>query len=182
MAQRHAPPLASGEQAHRHIVGREHQGIGGDVHQSVDFPAPNGVDLFLQPAHLLHELVEIVSVLRFGHAGRDGVEPVDEVLQRFHRRAKILPHGLIERQFRLLGHIADAHSLGQRRGAVELGFDPGHDPQQSRLAGPVFTNDADFCPIKKRQADIAQHHLVAVRLADVVHLENELRRHRNQLD
>ena len=55
-AQGHAAPLAAGELSHRHVVGRQHQRVGGDVHQPVRLPAVDGVDLVLQLAHLVHQL------------------------------------------------------------------------------------------------------------------------------
>ena len=70
-AQGHPPPLAAGKLADRGVVGRQHQGVAGDVHHAVQLPAIAGVDLLLEPAHLVHQLVEVVVRLRVGHpAGR----------------------------------------------------------------------------------------------------------------
>ena len=66
-AQGHAAALAAGELPHGRVVGRQHEGVGGDVHQAVEFPAVAVVDLLLQAAHFLHELVEVVVFLGIGH-------------------------------------------------------------------------------------------------------------------
>ena len=46
-AQGHPPPLAAGKLADRGIVGRQHQGVGGDVQQAIQLPAVAGVDFLL---------------------------------------------------------------------------------------------------------------------------------------
>ena len=78
-AQGHPPPLAAGKLADRRVVGRQHQRVAGDVHHAVQFPAARGVDLFLEPAHLVDELIEVVVRLRVGHAAGDLVEAIDQV-------------------------------------------------------------------------------------------------------
>ena len=153
-AQRHAPPLAAGKLADGRVVGRQHQGVAGDVHHPVQLPAATGVDLLLEPAHLVHELVQVVVRLGIGHAAGDLVEAIDEVLDRLHRRPQVLADRLVEVQLRLLGHVADAHSLGQGGRAVEVLVDAGHDPQQGRLAGPVFADHADLGAVEERQTDV----------------------------
>ena len=173
-AERHAPPLAAGKLAHGRVVGRQHQRIAGDVQHPVQLPAAAGVDLLLEPPHLVHELVQIVVGLRIGHAAGDLVEAVDQILDRLHGRQQVLADRLVEVQLRLLGHIADAHPLGQIGRAVEVLVDARHDPQQSRFAGPVFADHADLGAVEERQIDIAQHDLLAKALADVSHLEDEL--------
>ncbi len=52
------------------VVGRQHQGVGGDVHQPVQLPAVAGVDLLLEPAHLVHQLVQVVRLPRARPCGR----------------------------------------------------------------------------------------------------------------
>ena len=131
-----------------------------------------------KPAHLVHQLVEIVVRLRIGHAAGDFVEAVDQILDRLHGREQVLADRLVEVQLRLLGHIADAHALGQAGRAVEVLVDAGHDPQQRRFARPVFADHADLGPVEERQTDVAQHDLLAERFRDVAHFEDELWGHR----
>ncbi len=45
------------------------------------------------------------------------------------------------------------------------------------LARAVLADHADLGAVVERQADVPQHDLLAVGLADVVHLEDELGRH-----
>ena len=112
-----------------------------------------------------------------GHAGGNVVEAVDEVLDRLHGGAEVLADGLVQFQLRLLGDVADAHSLGQDGGAVDFPVEAGHDPQQGRLSRAVLAHHADLGPVVERQADVPQHDLFAIGLADVAHLEDELGSH-----
>ena len=69
----------------------------------------------------------------------------------------IAGNGLLGIQPGLLREVADREPLGGKRLAFELGDLTGHDPENGALAGAVQTQDADLCPWKKRQPDIAQH-------------------------
>ena len=60
---------------------------------------------------------------------------------------QVLADRLVQLQLRLLGHVADAHAFGQTGRAVEVPVDAGHDPQQRRLARPVFAHHADLRPV-----------------------------------
>ena len=127
----------------------------------IQLPAAAGVDLLLQPAHLVHQLVEVVVRLRIGHPPGDLVEAVDQILDRLHGREQVFADGLVEVELRLLGDVAHPHVFGQIGRAVEILVDAGHDLQQRRLARPVFADHADFRPVEERQTDIAQHDLLA---------------------
>ena len=176
-AQCHPPPLAAGKLSHGRFVGRQHQGVGGDVHHAVQLPAVAGVDLLLQPAHLFHEPVEVVVGLGVGHLHGDLVEAVDEVLDRLHGGAKVVADGLVEVQLRLLGDVADAHVPRQGGGAFDIGFDAGHDFQQGRFSGPVLAHDADLGAVEEGEVDVIENDALAVAFADVVHFKDELGRH-----
>ena len=79
---------------------------------------------------------------------------------------QVLADRLVEIQLRLLGHVPHAHVLGQGGGAVDIGIDAGHDPQEGRLSRPVLADDADFRAVVERQADILEHDALAVALAE----------------
>ena len=174
---RYAPPLAARELSDRHVIRRQHQRVAGDIHHPVQLPAAAGVDLLLEPTHLVHEFVQIVVGFRFGHAGGDSVEAIHQVLDGLHGRQQVLTDRPVEVQLRFLGHITDAHPLGQAGRAVEVLVDARHDPQEGRFAGPILADHADLGAVEERQIDIAQHDFFAKALADVPHLEDELRRH-----
>ena len=87
--------------------------------------------------------------------------------------SQVLADRLVEVDDRFLGDVADAHALGDGGGAVDVLVEPGHDLEQSRLAGSVFAHDADLGAVVERQIDVTQHDLVAEGLADAVHFEDE---------
>jgi hypothetical protein len=68
---------------------------------------------------------------------------------------------------------ADRRPRLQEGVAVVGGVEPGHDPQDARLTGPVRADDADLRAWKEVQTDVVKDHLVAVRLADLPHRIDE---------
>src|SRR5262249_46819428 len=75
---------------------------------------------------------------------------------------------------RLLLQDADGGTGGQEGFTVVRLVQTGHDPQDARLAGAVRADDTDLGAREEAQRDVVQDHLVAVRLADLLHRVDEL--------
>ena len=67
LAQRHPAPLATGEVRDRRVPGRAAQGVHRLLQLGVEVPRVGVVEVLLELAHLLHELVGVVG----GHQLRD---------------------------------------------------------------------------------------------------------------
>ena len=88
----------------------------------------------------------------------------------------VAEHGLALVQLRLLvEQDPDGVARHQARLAVGRLLEPGHHPQQGRLAGAVRPDDADLRAGQERERDVVEDDLVAVRLAHGTHLIDELR-------
>ena len=127
------------------------------------------VELLLELAHLLHQLVGVVG----GHQLGDLVVPVELGLDVADAVLDVLADGLVLVELRLLLQDADRGAGLQERVAVVGLVQPGHDPQDARLTGPVRTDDADLRAGKEVQSDVVKDDLVAVRLADLPHRVDE---------
>ena len=143
-AQGDPSPLAAGQRRHVGVRGRAAQRVHGDLERGVEVPAVDRVDLLLHPRELVRGLVGVVH--------RQLVEPVEQGTDLRHAVLDVAAHVLALVELRLL--LEQAHGgAGRELGvAVELGVEPGHDPQQRRLAGAVVAEHADLRPRAGRTA------------------------------
>ncbi len=128
------------------------------------------VELLLQLAHLLEQLVGVVG----RHLLGDLVVPVEQRLGLRDAVLDVPEHGLGLVQLGLLLEDADRESRHEPGVAVGRLLDARHHPQQRRLAGAVRPEHADLRPGQERERDVVQDDLVAVRLAHSLHLVDEL--------
>ena len=169
-AQRDAAALTAGQVRHRLVGRRAAQRVHGLLQLRVEVPRVGVVQILLQPAHFLHQLVGVVG----GHQLGDLVEAVELDLDLAQTLFHVAANGLLLVQRRLLLQDADAGAGGQERLAVVRLVQTGHDPQDARLAGAVRADDTDLGAREEAQRDVVQDHLVAVRLADLLHRVDEL--------
>ena len=166
-AERDAPPLAAREGRHVRVVRRAAQGIHRLVDLGIEVPQALGLDLVLQPRHLVRGLVRVVH-------GELVVAVEDRLLRRdafHHVRAHAL--GCIE--LGLLRQVADAGAFGHPGLAAKLLVDAGHDAQQRRLARTVDSKHADLGVRIERQIDVLEHLAVArIGLGQTLHVVDEL--------
>ncbi|MPL74131.1 hypothetical protein SDC9_19941 [bioreactor metagenome] len=163
LAQRHAAPFTAREGGDIGVIGRAAQRLERDVDLAVEIPQVLGVDLVLQPRHLLGGVVrvvhrELVVAFELGGLFRDTLHDV-------------LAHGLGVVELRLLRQIADLGALGGPGLALEVLVDAGHDLQERRLTGAVHADDADLHAGQEVQADVLEAFLAArIGLRDAVHV------------
>ena len=141
-AERDAAALAAGERRDVAVALGQPQRVHRAVERRVETPRVVAVDLLLHGRLLGEERVEVGVGL--GEGGRDGVEAVEQVAQLADAVLDVAAHVLRRVELGLLLEEAD------RRAGVQLGdagrrlLEPGHDPQQRRLAGAVRPEHADL--------------------------------------
>ena len=94
--------------------------------------------------------------------------------QQVGSHAHVLDDGLVVVERRLL--LQDAHGVAGGKPGIAVGnlFDAGHDLEQGRLAHAVGAHDADLGAGIEAQGHIVKDHLVAMGLASLIHLVDEL--------
>ena len=128
------------------------------------------VDLLLQRAHLVHQLVGVVD----SHLLGDLVESVELALDRRDALLDVAEHRLLLVQHRLLRQESDR--VARREPGLTVGrlVEPRHDLEDAGLPGAVRTDDPDLRAGQERQGHLVENDLVAVRLARFVHGIDEL--------
>ena len=148
-AQRDPAALAAGELRDVGVRRWAAQRVHRDLERRVEVPAVDGVDLLLDAGELVGGLVAVVhrQLVEAVEQRADLGDPVLDVALDVLGRVEL---GLLLEQ-------ADGRVRRQLGHAVELGVEPGHDPQQRRLAGAVVAEHADLRPGQERQRDVRQH-------------------------
>ena len=168
-AQRDAAALAARELGHVGVVGRAAERVHRLFDLAVEIPQTLGLDLVLQPRHLVGGLVGIVH--------GEFVVAVEHVLLGLDAEHHVAAH--VERgiERRLLRQIADARAFGDEAFANEFGVDAGHDAHQRRLARAVDAEHADLGFGIEGEIDVLQHLLAAgIGLGQTPHVIDELAR------
>ena len=176
LAQRHAALFPARQFLHTAFPRRAAQRVHGDFELVVERPAIHRVDLFLQRAHFLEQLVEIGIVLGIGHFSADGVEPVHQIGDGAHPVHHIALHILVGIQVRFLRQVTHAHAFGGPGFTHIFGIDAGDHLHQGRFAGAVRADDGDLRPRQERQGDILETGLVGagIGLGQTLHHERIL--------
>ena len=171
-AQRHSTTLAAGKHAHRHTGIGALKRVHGLTELGIDVPAVGGVDLVLQLAHLGHEGIHVA--IRIAHLLADLVEAIDLGKQVAECHTDVLDDRLVVIERRLL--LKQAHRVAGREARLAVGdlLLTRHDLKQRGLAHTVGAHDANLRAGVERQGHVIQNDLVAMRLARLIHLKNEL--------
>ena len=134
-------------------------------------PRVAAVDLLLHLRLLGEQCVEVRVRLR--ELRRDRVEAVEQVAQRAHAVLDVLAHVPGRVELRFLGEHAHGRPGSELGDSARGLLEPGHDPQQRRLAGAVRAEHADLRPGQERERDVRQHLSVRpVELVGPVHRED----------
>ena len=141
-AERDPAPLAAGERRHVAVAFREAERVHRAVERRVEAPDVVPVDLILHRRLLGEERVEVDVGL--GEARRDLVEAVEQVAHRAHAVLDVLADVPARVELGLLREEADRRVRGELGDPARRLLEPGHDPQERRLAGPVRPEDADL--------------------------------------
>ena len=161
LAERDPAALTTGELGHVGVRRRAAQRVHGQFELGVDVPGVEVVQLLLELAHLLHQLVGVVG----GHLLGDLVEPLQLGLGLGDRLLDVAEHGLGLVERGLLGEHADGVAGHQPGLAVARLVQPCHDLEEAGLTGAVRTEHTDLGSRQEAQRDVVEHDLVAVRLA-----------------
>ena len=169
-AEGHPAALAAGELGYVGVRRRQAQGVHRVLQLGVQVPGVGRFDLGLDAAELLGRLVGVV--------GGQLVEAVQQGLRLGDAVLDVSAHVLALVQMGLLLEHPDGRPGSQGGLAAVLLIDPGHDPQQRRLAGAVVAEDADLGARVEGQGDVVQHRFVRrVDLREAMHREDVLRGH-----
>ncbi len=169
-AERHAAALAAGERAHVGVRRRQAQRVHRVFELRVEVPRVGRFDLRLDLAELLGGLLGVV--------GGQLVEAVEQRLGLGDAVLDVALDVLALVELRLLLEHPDGRARRERGLAAVLLIDPGHDPQQRRLARAVVAEHADLRARVERERDVVEHRLVRrVQLRQAVHREDVLGGH-----
>ena len=174
--ERDPAPLAARKRGHVAVAVRQAERIHRPVERRLEAPRVGTVDLLLHLCLLLEQRVEVGVGLR--KLRRDLVEAVEQVALLADAVLDVLAHVPLGVELRLLGEHADGRSRRQLRDTARRLLEPGHDPQQRRLAGPVRTEHADLRAGEEAERDVRQDLPVgAVELVGPVHGEDVVEGH-----
>ena len=154
-AQRHAAFFTTRQRADFGVPRRQAQRVARDI-EFVFRVATGGVDDGFVLGLLGGELVEIR--IGFGVSGVNLVELFlcrGDIAERFFHR---LAHGFFGIKLRLLRQITHPQIRHRLSIAVVLGIHACHDFEQTRFAGTVDAQHADFRAGEKRQGNILENH------------------------
>ena len=155
-AERHAAPLAAGEDGDGRVAGRTAQCVHRLLQPAVQRPGVVLVDLLLHPRLLIQERLHVIGI--------DCAEPLvdlvilpQQIYDGLHRLLDDLAHGLAGVELRLLRQEAARVALGEHRLAQVILVHARHDAQEGALARAVQTEHADLSAVEKAERDVAQH-------------------------
>jgi hypothetical protein len=154
-AQRDAPLLAAGQGRDVGVVGRAAQRVHRDVDVPLEVPRVGGVDPVLELRLLGPD--RLVVGIGLGPAGHHGVVLLDQAVDLADAVEDVSLDILRRIQLGLLAEVADGEPRGEARLAGEPVVEPGHDPQEARLPGPVRSDDADLGARVERDRDVLEH-------------------------
>ena len=146
--------LAAGQGRDVGVVGRAAQGVHRDVDVALQVPGVGRGDLVLERGLLGAD--RLVVGVRVGPGGHDRVVLVDQGLDLGHAVHDVALDVLGRVELGLLAEVADREAGSQARLAGEAVVEPGHDPQEARLAGAVRADDADLGARVERQRDVLE--------------------------
>ena len=168
-AKRDAAPLAARELAHVRVVGRAAERVHRLLDLAVEIPKALGLDLVLEPRHLVGGLVGIVH--------RQLVVAVEDRLLVLDAEHRVAAHVEVRVEVGLLRQEADPGAFGDKTLADEFRVEAGHDAQQRRLARAVDAEHADLGVRIEGEVDVLQNLLAAgPGLAEALHVIDELAR------
>jgi hypothetical protein len=170
LAQRHPAPLTAGKARDVGVPRWATQRVHRLLQLRLQIPGVRVVEVLLQPAHFLHQLIGVVG----GHQLGDLVEPVQLLLDLADALLHVAEDRLVLVERRLL--LQDPHRVPGRQDRVTVVrlVKPRHDAQHGGLTGAVGSDHADLRPWVEGEGDVVEDDLVAVRLAHLPHDVNEL--------
>jgi hypothetical protein len=129
---------------------------------AIEFPEVATVNLVLQCAHLVAQLLHFVVVSDFAQEATDFIVSIQDRLAFGNGDLHVLENGLGFVQRRFLGQVTDGVAFANFCCAFEFGILPGHDPHQRGFTGTVGPQHSDLGTRVKGQPDVIEHNLLAV--------------------
>ena len=123
----------------------------------VEIPGAGGLDGVLHAGLLLEDLLHLLGRHLFGKAGVDLVEAGQERPRGGHALLDVAKDRLGGIERGLLRQIPDAIPRRQRRLALNVEVEAGHDLEQRGLARPVRAKHADLGAVQKREVDVFEN-------------------------
>ena len=161
--------LTARKLGHVGIVRRAAQRVHRLLDLALEIPQALGLDLVLEPGHLVGGVVGIVH--------GELVVAVEDRLLLFHAEHRVALDVEREVELRLLRQIADLGALGDEAFADELGVQPSHDAHERRFARAVDAEHADFRVRVEGEIDVVEDFLAArIGLGKTSHVIDELAR------
>ena len=177
-AQRDAAALAARQRLRPGVRRRQPERVHRHLEPRVEVPGVGRVDAVLEPGLLVEHLLHRLGRHLLAELHVDGVVAVEQRPGLGDALFDVAADVLVRVELRLLRQEADRHPLAREGLAVEVGVEPGHDPEQRRLAGAVEAEDADLGAGEEREPDVAKNLVVGlVDLAEPFHGVDELWRH-----
>ena len=153
-SERDTPLLAARQGRDVGIVGWATERLHRDLDVPLDVPRVGGVDPVLERALLGTD--GLVVGIRLGPLRHDGVVRVEQALDLADAVHDVALDVLAWVELGLLAQEADGKSGREARFAGEAVVEPGHDPEETRLAGAVRADDADLGARVERDRDVLE--------------------------
>jgi hypothetical protein len=167
-AQRHPAPLAAGQHGHLRVRGRASQRVHRLVDPAVQVPGVPVVQLLLQPAQLIQQVIGVVR----GHLRRDLVVPLDQgpglsdaLLDVAEHRPALVQGGFLRQDAYAVAGLQPDQAVGRL-------LESSHHAQQRGFAHAVRPDHADLRSGQERQRDVVEDDLAVIRLAGVAESQN----------
>jgi hypothetical protein len=143
-AERHPPPLASGNLAHVGFSGGKPQRVHRHIDLVVQLPEAERIDALLQVSLLLQQTHHLVVAHRLGEAGADLVELIEDRLLLRNSIHDVPANVLGGIECRLLRQKPDLRSRKRSRVSQKILVHACHDAQEGRLSRAVAPEHADL--------------------------------------
>ena len=169
LSQRYTTALATRKVGHRGVGRRAAQSFHGLLDLGINLPSIGGVQLFLQLAHLFHELIAVVG----GHFLGDLLEALLLFKDIAQALFDVAAHGLLVIERRLL--LQDAHGGTWIQESLAVGrlVQAGHNLQNGGLTGTVRADHTNLGTWVERHCYIVKDDFIANCLAHVFHRVDE---------
>ncbi len=161
-AQGNSAPFPSGENLDRRVSGWAPKSVHSHLKPGVEIPGVHGIDLFLDLALPLDELVHLFVRHGFREFLTDAIELVEQIHDRLHAFFNDLFDRLGVVELRFL--FEKPYRITWRKNGLPVEFlvHPGKDPEQGTLARAVEAQHADLRSVEIGDGDVLENRFFVV--------------------